>query len=222
MSDERLRELRRRWEELRGIEDEYALLNEYCRLTIVSEREIELCAFLGHKPSASMTSRRFSRYWMENIHQWGSTIAYKTTFLYVREALAQLECWNNSWQISREDFETYVHHCETWHDCPCPKHAELAKKLIPFSVRTEGPRLHGQDGIISLIQLGLWNGIESHFDGCGILGCKDLIRFAARQRGVTDPDAIQIAVSQRIRHALIKQILNYEASVPILKSSDQS
>lgn len=80
MSDDRLRELERRWQESESPEDEAAWLAERVRRGTLESRAIELAARLGHFAAAQLIEaqdqrdRGVQRDWRSSLERWGAEL----------------------------------------------------------------------------------------------------------------------------------------------------
>lgn len=79
MTDERLRELERRWKETSSLDDEVAYLRERVRVGDLSQERLELAAFVGHAASQQCLNQPFHRpeiaeYWriFDQLPRFGS------------------------------------------------------------------------------------------------------------------------------------------------------
>lgn len=72
MSDERLRELERRWKESETVEDEAAWLKERVRVGDLEWSRLELAACLGHEAAVAVAPPGFKPSWGDWIYRLGT------------------------------------------------------------------------------------------------------------------------------------------------------
>lgn len=98
MSDERLRELERRWTESGSVNDEAAYLKQRVRAGDLSQERLDLAAYCGREAAlvalgANSTVEWDSKAWAEGLGRWGPSIVLRAQCL-LAEVL--LPVWNEN------------------------------------------------------------------------------------------------------------------------------
>lgn len=127
MSDEKLRDLERRWKNTGRIEDEVAFLRERVRLGELDPARLELAAFLGH-PASRLASGRSGKpdFETEDLHhgiahmpRFGHEACVRALVAIGRAAMTH---WHRAETIPSEALRA----AEDFVLCPCSEHAAKA------------------------------------------------------------------------------------------------
>lgn len=146
MSDARLRQLEQRWKETGSAEDEAAYLVERLRHGQIEKSRLQLLAYCGDEaarlalgPEAPEASAEFKE-WSVGFGVWGKVSCLSA-------ALAAAECClENAREV--DFYATYPTYLDptpsmgdrlltglavarAWLDCPCERHARLARERVP-------------------------------------------------------------------------------------------
>lgn len=135
MSDERIRELERRFKETGSVEDEAAWLKERVRVGDLTEERLSLAAYCGHKAARTAQGRQSSYQVPESrLRSWFNGLvwaAWSSKPVVVRAANAaarfSVTDWSKQWQTP-DDLLAALQAVDAWLDCPCPQHRSRAKE----------------------------------------------------------------------------------------------
>lgn len=128
MSDERLRELERRWKETDSVEDEAAYLLERVRIGELTQERLELAAYCGQEASRLALGPKEHdlpgdlEEWVLGLARWGCT-ACGIAALGVAELVRERWAW--PWD---ERLDVALQAAADWVTCPCERHRSLAKQ----------------------------------------------------------------------------------------------
>lgn len=129
MSDERLRELERRWKETGSAQDEAAYLLERVRMGDLAQKGLELAAYLGH-PAAKLSARDSFKLpdaktgiygyavegWCSRLRAWD-----KPVFVCLAVACAEVQPRSDLTRV-----EDALSKAKAWLGCPCERHRSEA------------------------------------------------------------------------------------------------
>ena len=153
MSDERLRQLDRRWRETGAIEDEAALLQERVRVGNLRRERLELAALLGSQGAQLATGFR-SLGAVSELPSLISMLGHHGTEALAQAAAAVAQAVWSEWQWNRDGrLVDALAATEAWIACPCPVHAAGARKACDAATwaRAEfddpSPAGHGANAI---------------------------------------------------------------------------
>jgi hypothetical protein len=131
MSDERLRELERRWKETGSVEDEAKYLAERVRVGDLTNERLELAAYCGHQAAQRVAGSVHEdgnptdvMEWTDGLRRWGIEP-------YARAAVAKDRCYESLRPLNVSDAtRSVVDAFEDWILCPCGAHIESLVRLI--------------------------------------------------------------------------------------------
>ncbi|MCW8137456.1 MAG: hypothetical protein KIT58_00955 [Planctomycetota bacterium] len=120
MSDTRLRELERRWNETGSPDDEAAYLLERVRVGDLTQERLELAAYCGHEGARRLTSTTAvddSEAWIAGLARFGHAVVVEAAI----EAARCLCDGADEWTADR--LRSVIVDACTWHACPCDEHS---------------------------------------------------------------------------------------------------
>ncbi|MCW8138814.1 MAG: hypothetical protein KIT58_07910 [Planctomycetota bacterium] len=129
MTDQRLRQLERRWRETGAVDDEAAFLMERVRVGDLTSERLELAAFCGHEgarraaPQVSNPPQDPERLLEEVEGSWGKRVAVGVS---VAAAQAALTSCSRSGHPEAAVPTYLVDAADAAFKCPCSMHAEAA------------------------------------------------------------------------------------------------
>ncbi len=129
MSDERLRELERRWRETGSVEDEAAWLRERVRVGDLSQERLELAAYCRHAAAERayagprLDSPNGLLQWVHGIE--GRLGASGSALLSLGPARIAFDHWKRTRPDDGRG-RAAMHALEDWLECPCIDHAQSA------------------------------------------------------------------------------------------------
>jgi hypothetical protein len=128
VSDQRLRDLERRWHETGAITDEAAFLRERVRAGALARDRLELAAYCGHEAARQAleqikATRVGLRKWAVGLRRWGGEAATRGA---VAAARAASTATRDLWSDGRVD--SALARAEDWARCPCEEHAREAQQ----------------------------------------------------------------------------------------------
>lgn len=129
MSDERLRELERRWRETRAADDEAAYLAERVRVGDLTSERLSLAAYVGHPAAAKAIGDGPSDTLLdpielvEGLERWGRAVTVRAC---VAAATSILRWWERDHPTDGSVART-LEAVRAWTDCPCSSHADAAR-----------------------------------------------------------------------------------------------
>ena len=138
MSDERLRELERRWKETGAVEDEAAYLLERVRSGDLTQGSLEMAAYCGHQAAAfAITGERITppsslHEFVVGLATWGK---WPSVVAAVAAAVEALPSWStyvrSNPQREADRPSTAIESANAWIDCPCQAHFQMAVDREP-------------------------------------------------------------------------------------------
>jgi hypothetical protein len=153
MTDERLRELERRWKESGSVEDEAAYLLERVRVGDLDQERLQLAAYCGHSAAAHATGVASDR--AKRFVSWASALQLRFGFVWVVEGTflaltAPLTEWEA--ELSDDRASRMAGAISEWLQCPCEQHglavgdrADQIGQTLFQEIRTHRPRLAWAD-----------------------------------------------------------------------------
>ncbi len=140
MSDEKLRELERRFKETGSVEDEAVWLKERVRVGDLTQERLELAAALG-AVSAALAMDEPRQEPPEDRAALMSILRESGDGALARGAIAVaravLPAWISAWPEDDRPVKA-IEAAEAWLDCPCDKHAEESRVAGTEVYRTVG------------------------------------------------------------------------------------
>jgi hypothetical protein len=143
MSDQKLRELERRWKETGSTEDEAAYLLERVRVGDLTRERLELAAYCGHEGARKATSA-----------QTPAPVELSDLFRVLRQndpvflqlalsavGSAALAIWPPR-QVNRGALESAISHVEALARCPCASHQDELLHCLDLVSGPMNPTLH--------------------------------------------------------------------------------
>ncbi len=141
MSDEKLRELERRWKGTGAVEDEAAFLLERVRAGELTQERLELAAYCGHQAAtAAMAHQPFSgtlEDWVRGLAGFGFAPVDQ---LAARVAVAVADSVQGGWERRGDDGDDTpqqaIDATRAWIDCPCSNHLRAAERTAEIAHET--------------------------------------------------------------------------------------
>ena len=126
MSDEKLRELERRWKETGGVEDEAAFLLERVRTGELTQERVAYAAALGHEPAlrTGFEVAKLPASWKEQAIAGAELLSRLEAVLWACE-VAELAL-RQHWDVDDDRPARAIAAAREWVMCPCEAHAEHA------------------------------------------------------------------------------------------------
>jgi len=132
MSDEKLRELERRWRASGRVEDEAAYLAEQVRVGHLTRDHLRLPAYLDHKASQLVLGKNYRdipddfREWINGI--WPNTVVVRAGIAVITRVLPEFSKDNPDSAMPHQ----ITHATARWVICPCQKHAFATMRRVRF------------------------------------------------------------------------------------------
>lgn len=129
MTDDRLRELERRWKETGSVEDEAAWLSERVRAGYVTHDQVLVAAYLGLPPARlalgadAPTIPSANRDWVSGLRHFAKIVSVVGAVTVARN---QLHIWTE-WAPGDGRPGLAIEAASAWIQCPCDDHARAAE-----------------------------------------------------------------------------------------------
>ncbi|MEZ6187859.1 MAG: hypothetical protein R3F62_22970 [Planctomycetota bacterium] len=132
MSDERLRELERRWRETGAVQDEAGLLLERVRVGELEQRRVEFAAFFGHHAAELAVGRSDFAAPPDPLDRF----AFQDWLRVLAESAL-----GGAWEIGDHEFHVRMALAAAWgvEACACPALEEVDLWVVEPSVRSAAP-----------------------------------------------------------------------------------
>ena len=151
MSDQRLRELERRWRETGSVEDEAAYLRERVRVGDLTQERLELAAHCGHEgarralgqePIAPPRSPSETTSWLRSLPQAPHEVLVRAALQAARNGVAAGDNHAKRGRFRERVIEAKraVSAVEKWLACPCLRHEEPLTEFMYFGESQPGVR----------------------------------------------------------------------------------
>ena len=155
MSDQKLRELERRWRETGSVEDEAAYLRERVRVGDLTQERLELAAYLGHAAACNALGREPSPAWrIEELPDLvGSDHEISVAFLLALSRIVTASQTGVYFDQLDDRLAAAIRHAEDWLATRAPDaQAQCAldeKEVTNLARDWEGNRFHQDEDILA-------------------------------------------------------------------------